>query len=78
MKIKIVNKSYAEVKTLPSLEHKKPKKPSKLLATVARMGLQGELKQTGFTCEKVDMEKAIVAKIRIAAEEIYKMGKKSI
>ncbi|MBQ1849286.1 MAG: hypothetical protein II139_02840 [Lachnospiraceae bacterium] len=58
MKIKIVNKSYAEVKNLPSWEHKKPKKPSTLLAMVARMGLQGELKQTGFTCEKVDMEKA--------------------
>ena len=58
MKIKMENRSYDEVASLPSWEHKKPKKPSKILAAVAHMGLQGELKKVGFTCEKVDMEKA--------------------
>ncbi|MBO4680972.1 MAG: hypothetical protein J5623_03640 [Clostridiales bacterium] len=58
MKIKTKNLSYDEVMSLPSWEHKKPKKPSKLLAGVARMLLGGELKKVGFTFEKVDMEKA--------------------
>ena len=43
---------------LPSWEHKKPKKPSKVLAAVARTALRGELKKVGFTCEKIDMDKA--------------------
>ena len=58
MKIKTKQLSYEEVASLPSWEHKKPKKPSKLLAGVARAGLKGELKEVGFTCEKVDMERA--------------------
>lgn len=58
MKIKVKTMSYDEVMNLPSWEHKKPRKPSALLAAVARMGLKGELKQVGFTCEKIDMEKA--------------------
>ena len=58
MKIKTKNLTYDEVMSLPSWEHKKPKKPSKLLAFIARTGLKGELKQVGFTCEKIDMEKA--------------------
>ena len=58
MKIKTKNLTYDEVKNLPSWEHKKPRKPSKVLAWVARMGLKGELKEVGFRCEKVDMEKA--------------------
>ena len=58
MKIKIKDLSYDEVMSLPSWEHKKPKKPSKLLAFIARTGLKGELKKVGFTCTKVDMERA--------------------
>ncbi len=58
MKIKTIIKTYDEVMALPSWEHKKPKKPSKLLAFVARTGLKGELKKVGFTCTKVDMERA--------------------
>ena len=58
MKIKTKNLSYDEVMKLPSWEHKKPKKPSKLLAFVARTGLKGELKQVDFKCTKIDMEKA--------------------
>lgn len=58
MKIKTKNLTYDEVAALPSWEHKKPRKPSKALAAVARMALKGELKEVGFTCEKVNMEKA--------------------
>lgn len=58
MKIKTENRSYDEVKELPYWEHEKPRKPSKLLAGIARIALGGELKKVGFTCEKVDMEKA--------------------
>jgi len=58
MKIKTVNRSYEEVAALPSWEHKKPKKPSKLLAGIARLALKGELKEVCFSCEKVDLERA--------------------
>lgn len=58
MKIKTKTISYEEAMALPSWEHKKPKKPSKFLAGIARIALGGELKKTSFTCEKVDMEKA--------------------
>lgn len=58
MKIKVKTMSYDEVMNLPSWEHRKPRKPSALLASVARMGLKGELKQVGFTFSKADMEKA--------------------
>ena len=58
MKIKTESLSYDEVNSLPSWEHKKPKKPSRVLAGIARMALAGELKKVHFTWEKVDMEKA--------------------
>ena len=58
MKIKTKTISYDEAISLPSWEHKQPKKPSKLLATVARIALGGELKQVDFSCEKIDMERA--------------------
>ena len=58
MKIKTKTLDYEQVMSLPSWEHKKPKKPSRLLAGVARIALGGELKQTGFTCERTDMERA--------------------
>ena len=58
MKIKTKTMNYEEVMALPGLEHEKPKKPSKLLAGVARLLLGGELKQTHFTYETVDMDKA--------------------
>lgn len=58
MKIKTKNLSYDEVMALPCAEHKKPHKPSKLLAGVARIALGGELKQTSFSYKTVDMEKA--------------------
>ena len=58
MKIKTRTLSYEEVTALPSWEHMKPKKPSRLLASVCRIATKGELKSVGFSCEKVDMEKA--------------------
>ena len=58
MKIKTRTLSYEEVSALPSWEHMRPKKPSRLLASVCRIATKGELKSVGFSCEKVDMEKA--------------------
>ena len=58
MKIKTKKLSYDEVMALPRPEHEKPKKPSKLLAAVARIALKGELKQTDFTYKYQDMDKA--------------------
>ncbi|MBR3532826.1 MAG: hypothetical protein IKN80_02915 [Clostridiales bacterium] len=58
MKIKTRCADYDKVMDLPSWEHKKPKKPSKVLVAVARTALRGELKKVGFTCEKIDMDKA--------------------
>ena len=55
MKIKTKTISYDEAMSLPSWEHKQPKKPSKLLATVARIALGGELKQVDFSCEKIHL-----------------------
>ena len=58
MKIKTKNITYEQAVALPSWEHKKPKKPSGLLAGVARLLLNGELKQVGFTYDQIDMDKA--------------------
>ena len=58
MQIKTKTLDYDQVMRLPSWEHRKPKKPSRLLAGIARAGLGGELKKTGFTCEKADLERA--------------------
>ncbi|MCR5060104.1 MAG: hypothetical protein K6A80_03615 [Saccharofermentans sp.] len=58
MKIKTKTLSYEQVMALPSWEHKKPKKPSKLLAAVARMLNNKELKEVKLECNKIDMEKA--------------------
>ena len=45
MKIKTKTITYEEAMALPSWGHKKPKKPSALLAGVARLLLNGELKK---------------------------------
>ena len=58
MKIKTKRISYEEAMALPSWEHQKPRKPSRLLAGIARIALGGELRKVHFKCEKVDMEKA--------------------
>lgn len=58
MKIKQVQKSYAEVMALPRPAHKKPVKPNVLMRSVIRVAGLGDLKATGFTYTKKDMEKA--------------------
>ena len=58
MKIKTKTITYEQAMALPSWEHKKPKKPSALLAGVARLLLNGELKKVDFTYDQIDMEKA--------------------
>ena len=58
MKIKTKHITYEQAMTLPSWEHKKPKKPSALLAGVARLLLNGELKKVDFTYDQIDMDKA--------------------
>ncbi|MCR5476259.1 MAG: hypothetical protein K6E92_01380 [Lachnospiraceae bacterium] len=58
MKIRTKTITYEEAAALPSWEHQKPKKPSAILAAVARMALGGELKQVDFSCERVDLDRA--------------------
>ncbi|MCR5502354.1 MAG: 1-acyl-sn-glycerol-3-phosphate acyltransferase [Lachnospiraceae bacterium] len=58
MKIRTKALSYDEVVRLPSWKHRRPRKPSAFLAGVARLALGGELKKTGFSFEKTDMERA--------------------
>ena len=58
MKIKTKHITYEQAMALPSWEHKKPKKPSTLLAGVARLLLNGELKKVDFTYDQIDMDKA--------------------
>ena len=48
MKIKTKHITYEQAMALPSWEHKKPKKPSALLAGVARLLLNGELTHLQF------------------------------
>ena len=56
MKIKTVEMSYADVLKLPRLEHKSPRKPSRLLATVVRIGSMPTLLKTKFSYTTERME----------------------
>ncbi len=58
MKIKTKRSNYDEVMALPRPEHKKPCKPSKLLAKVMNIAGAGDLKQVDFSYEKRNMERA--------------------
>ena len=58
MKIKTRTISYDEAMALPSWEHVRPKKPSKLLAGICRLAGRGERRAVGFTCEQIDMDRA--------------------
>ena len=58
MKIKCKNLDYDSVMKLPSWEHQKPKKPSRLLSWVCRAAGAGERKAIDFSLNKVDMDKA--------------------
>ena len=56
MKIKMRELSYEEVLKLPRLKHKKPRKPSRILATVVRVGSAPTLKKTKFSYTSERME----------------------
>jgi len=58
MKIKTKKANYEEVISLPRPQHKRPYKPSKLLAAAMRMATSGDLKKVGFTYTKKNMERA--------------------
>ena len=58
MKIKTKKANYEEVMALQRPEHKRPYKPSKLLAAVMRIATSGDLKKVGFTYTKKNMERA--------------------
>ena len=57
MKINTRTMPYEEVLKLPRLEHKPPRKPSKLLSTVVRVGVLPTLLKTKFsyTTERMDL-----------------------
>ena len=59
MKISTRNLPYEEVLKLPRLEHKNPRKPSRLLATVVRLASIPTLWKTGFsyTTERMELAK---------------------
>lgn len=56
MKIKMRELSYEEVLKLPRLKHKKPHKPSRLLAAIARVGSAPTLKKINFSYTEERME----------------------
>ena len=58
MKIKVRHSDYDTVMALPRPEHKKPCRPSRLIARMGNLVTRGELKDVGFSYEKIDMEKA--------------------
>ncbi len=57
MKIKVYNKSYAEVMAIPRRKHKKPIKPNMLFRTLLRVVSLPDMISTGFKCNKIGMEK---------------------
>lgn len=56
MKIKTRELSYEEVLKLPRLKHKKPRKPSRFLATIVRLVSASTFKQTKFSYTTERME----------------------
>ena len=57
MKINTENRTYEEVLALPRLQHKNPRRPSRLLATVVRLASIPTLAKTKFTYTTEGMEK---------------------
>jgi 1-acyl-sn-glycerol-3-phosphate acyltransferase len=57
MKIKVVKKSFDEVMSLPRPRHVYPKRTSLPFRALMRLSSRAGLKATGFTCERVGMEK---------------------
>ena len=56
MKIKVTEKSYDEVLSLPPRGHKMPIKQTMFWRRVLKAFSEPELKQVGFTCEKIGMD----------------------
>ncbi len=56
MKIKTQEKSYAQVMALPRLQHRKPRKPSRLLSTLVRLVSIPTLAKTKFSYTTENME----------------------
>lgn len=56
MKIKIINKSYDEVKSMPSPKHKKPIKQSLVLPTIVKLITIFDFIKAKFKCEKINMD----------------------
>ena len=86
MKIKVTDKSYEEVMALPREEHRKPLKPSIFFRTLLKLLSAADLKATNFQCRSIGNSKVlyycfpagqqdVVAKTRLAAEELYKLTK---
>ncbi len=57
MKIKVTDKSYAEVMALPKTKRQKPITPNLFWRTLLKLVSLPALIKTGFKCEKVGMEK---------------------
>lgn len=58
MKIKTVAKEYGEVMALARPARRRPGRPSFLMQTIARLAFSADLTKTGFTFERVNMERA--------------------
>ena len=56
MKIRIIEKSYSEVMSLPKEEHKPPKRPSILFRTLMKLLSVPTLRTADFSCERIGME----------------------
>ena len=57
MKIRVIKKNYGEVMAMPRLKYKKPRHQLALLRPILKVVCWVLLKMTGFTYEKIGMEK---------------------
>ncbi len=57
MKIKITDKPYDEVISMPLKKHKRPKRPNVFFRTLLKLVSMPDLFATHFKCEKIGMEK---------------------
>ena len=57
MKIKVIDKPFAEVKTMTGFKYEKPIRQNAALRWLIKMLSAGELKSVNFKCEKTGMEK---------------------
>ena len=57
MKIKMIEKDYEEIMSIPRKKHKRPQNPSMLFRTLLKLVSLPDLLSTHFKCERVGMEK---------------------